>query len=172
MKRDTDTFLSLVTSNKGLIYKVASLYCKDGEDKKDLIQEIVIQLWLSFSHYDEKYKLSTWIYRIALNVSISFYRKNSRRKQINQSLPEEVLHLQEDSMPVKNEALEQLHRFIRELKEIDRAIVILYLDGNSQQETSDVLGITVTNVSTRFARIKQQLKQQFSALNLNNDGKY
>lgn len=73
-------FELIVENHKGIIYKVANSYCKDDDDRKDLVQEIVIQLWRSFHRFNNSVKLSTWIYRVALNVSISFYRKDSKRK--------------------------------------------------------------------------------------------
>jgi RNA polymerase sigma factor (sigma-70 family) len=69
-----DAFLLIIESNKGIIYKVVNAYCKDLEDRKDLVQEIVLQLWKSFPNYKEQFKHSTWIYKIALNIAISFYR--------------------------------------------------------------------------------------------------
>ncbi len=162
MKRDSSTFLAIVESHKGIIYKVANSYCKDEENRKDLIQEIIVQLWLSFSKYNEKYKLSTWMYRIALNVSISFFRKENRRNEINQPLPDGILHLREDEQ--EPDDLTHLHQFIKQLKEIDRAIIILYLEGNPQQEMAEILGLTESNISTKVFRIKEQLKQKFSTL--------
>lgn len=161
----TEQFLSLIESNKGIIYKVANSYCSDTENRKDLIQEIIIQLWLSLEKYDSRFRISTWMYRIALNVSISLYRKENRRSEINRPLPDEILYLEADSDPPEtdpNTAL--LQGFIRELKEIDRAVIILYLEENSYQEIAETLGITVTNVSTKISVIKQQLKQKFSHL--------
>jgi RNA polymerase sigma-70 factor (ECF subfamily) len=80
-------------------------------------------------------------------------------------LPEDILHLNEDdSDHTRNADLDNLHRFVKELKEIDRAIIILYLEENSQQEIGEMLGLTVTNVSTRVSRIKQQLQQKFSTI--------
>ena len=156
-------FLSVIQTNKGIIYKVANSYCKDADDRKDLIQEIIIQLWLSFHKYDEKFALTTWIYRIALNVSISFYRKENRRNEINQPLPEGIIYLrEEDSGKDTNEDVDQLNLFIKELKEIDRAVIILYLDGKSHQETADLLGLSAKNVSVKVTRIKEQLRQKFS----------
>ena len=159
---DTQTFLSLIESNKGIIYKVANAYCKDEENKKDLIQEIIIQLWLSFEKFDPSYKLSTWMYRIALNVSISFYRKENRRNEINNPLSDHILYLHEENSPSAD--VDQLHRFIKELKEMDRAVIILYLEGNSQREIAEILGLTTSNISTKILRIKQRLKQNFSKL--------
>ncbi|MEO8447553.1 MAG: RNA polymerase sigma factor [bacterium] len=163
MNRDSQTFLNVIESNKGIIYKVANSYCKDDDNRKDLIQEIIIQLWLSFTKYDEKFKLSTWMYRIALNVSISFYRKEHTRSRINEPFPDDILYFNDEPSDRSETETDVvlLNKFIKELKEIDRAIIILHLEGNSQQETADILGFTATNVSTRISRIKQQLKQKF-----------
>ncbi|MBK7651825.1 MAG: sigma-70 family RNA polymerase sigma factor [Flammeovirgaceae bacterium] len=158
-------FLKTIEENKGIIYKIARSYCKDPDDKQDLIQEILFQLWKSFDKFDSSYKFSTWMYRITLNVSISFYRKETLRRQINQPLPESVLYLKEDNTTLDlNNELDQLHQFIQELKELDRAIIILYLEGNNQQDIGEILGLTVTNVSTKVSRIKELLKQKFLSL--------
>ncbi|MDZ4709031.1 MAG: sigma-70 family RNA polymerase sigma factor [Saprospiraceae bacterium] len=158
-----DDFLRVIESHKGIIYKVANSYCRDDENRKDLIQEIILQLWLSFNKYNDQFKLTTWIYRIALNVSISFFRKEHRRTPISQPLPDGVLNLNENPAPEQNIAeIEKLYFFIRELKEIDRAIIILYLEENSHQEMAEILGLTQTNIATRISRIKQQLKLKFS----------
>jgi RNA polymerase sigma factor (sigma-70 family) len=155
-------FVKTIEANKGIIYKIARSYCKDPDDKQDLIQEMLFQLWKSFDKFDSSYKFSTWMYRIALNVSISFYRKESRRQQINQPLSESVLNLKEDNTSKDLDTqLNQLNQFIQELKELDRAIIILYLEGNSQQDIGEILGLTGTNVSTKVSRIKELLKQKF-----------
>ncbi len=159
-----DDFLKVIESHKGIIYKVAKSYCRDEENRKDLIQEIILQLWLSFNKYNDQFKLTTWIYRIALNVSISFFRKEHRRSPISQPLPDGVLNLNENAPEQINAEIEKLYLFIRELKEIDRAIIILYLEENSHQEMAEILGLTQTNISTRIARIKQQLKLKFSTI--------
>lgn len=160
--RDAHTFLEVMEANKGIVYKVANAYCRDADNRKDLVQEILLQLWLAFPKYDEQYRLSTWMYRIALNVSISFYRKEHRRDTINHPLPETLLYLPEEEFAgVPEAAIDQLYGFIRALKEIDRAVMLLYLEGNSQQEIGAVLGLTPTNVSTKVSRIKQQLKKEF-----------
>jgi RNA polymerase sigma factor (sigma-70 family) len=160
-----ELFLIVIEKNKGIVYKCANAYCKDEENRKDLIQEIMIQLWLAFDKYDNKYKISTWMYRIALNVSISFYRKENRRTEINKPLTNSILYLQDEYTSIKfNEEIDHLNQFIRELKEIDRAVMLLYLEGNSQQETALILGLSETNISTKVSRIKQQLKQKFAAI--------
>ncbi|MGN5954026.1 RNA polymerase sigma factor [Sphingobacterium lactis] len=77
--KKSDLFLDVIQTHKGILYKIANSYCKESEDRKDLIQEIIIQLWKSFDNYNHKYEYSTWIYKISLNVAISFYRKESKR---------------------------------------------------------------------------------------------
>ena len=163
MEKSTQNFLSVIENHKGIIYKVAGLYTKDSEDRKDLEQEIIFQLWRSFERYDEQYKLSTWIYRISLNVSISFYRKEKHRETISHPLSGEVFSVHEEEN-ILSEDVKLLQQFIKELKELDRAIIVLTLDGNSQKETAEILGLTETNVSTRVNRIKAQLKKKFETV--------
>jgi len=165
-RKDSSSFLQVIDANKGIIYKVANSYCRDEENRKDLIQEIVLQLWLSYPKYDPNFKLSTWMYRIALNVSISFYRKENRRGRISQPFPDEIISFSTEENPAEiQEDLQLLQQFIKELKEIDRAVILLYLEGNSQQEIGDILGLSLANVSTKVSRIKQTIKQKFKALN-------
>ncbi len=158
-------FIKLIDTHKGIIYKVANFYCKDNDNRKDLIQEIIIQLWLSKNKYNDTYKFTTWIYRIALNVSISFYRKEITRSNYSQPVPEEVsiFSIEEECLE-NNDRLNNLHQFIKELKEIDRAIILLYLEERSHKEISEILGISVSNVSTKFLRIKNELKIKFSKI--------
>lgn len=147
LPRDANSFLNMIEANKGIIYKVANAYCRDAEDRKDLIQEITIQLWQAFPKYDEQFALSTWMYRITLNVSISFYRKENNREKLRQPLTSEILSLTMDDGPPGNETeLSLLQQFIRELKELDRALILLYLEEKSQQEIAEILGITPSNV--------------------------
>lgn len=166
LSRDVPSFLAVIEANKGIIYKVANSYCRNADNRKDLIQEIMVQLWLSFNKYDEQYSITTWMYRIALNVSISFYRKENLRDSINHPLPEEILTLYEADAGSQRAEVELLYRCIRELKEIDRAVILLYLEGNAQQEIAEILGLSLTNVSTKVSRIKQQLKTAFANLTI------
>jgi RNA polymerase sigma factor (sigma-70 family) len=157
-------FLEVVNSNKGIIYKVASLYCNDTEARKDLVQEIIIQLWRSYDNYDKKFKQSTWIYRISLNVAISFYRKEIRRKDISNPISKNVLSFEDTNHGSETESeISVLHQFISELKELDKALMLLYLDEKSYKEISEIMGISETNVATKIGRIKILLKQKFSS---------
>jgi RNA polymerase sigma factor (sigma-70 family) len=160
----TPAFEKLVQEHKGLIYKVTNAYCKNEEDRKDLIQEIIVQLWKSFDKYDPKFKHSTWIYRIALNVSISFYRKEKRRAGIANPLSENLFKYNDDleKIATQESSILLLHQFIAELKELDRALMLLYLEEKTHKEIAGIIGISETNVATKIGRIKTVLKQKFS----------
>jgi len=158
-------FLSVIETNKGIIYKIANTYCKVPEDRKDLVQEIILQLWKSFDNYNEQFKHSTWIYRIALNVAISFYRKENRIKQISNPLSEDILHFTDTNAAAETEEnIGFLQQFISELKELDKALMLLYLEEKSQKEIAEIIGISETNVATKIGRIKNILKQKFSTI--------
>lgn len=163
----SDFFLSVIETNKGIIYKVANLYCKDIEDRKDLVQEIVLKLWKSFDSYNEQFKHSTWIYRIALNAAISFYRKEKLRKKITTPFSGSLFNKCdfEDNKLIEQSAL-FLNQFISELKELDKALMLLYLEEKSHKEMAEIIGITETNVATKIGRIKTLLKHKFSQVEI------
>lgn len=160
-------FLTALENHKNLVFKIANSYCKDKEDRKDLIQEIVLQLWKAFPKYDPKYAFSTWIYRIALNVSISFYRKSSKKKSVSFLSMEALIEWTDDNEAEKNtnENLNLLKQLIQEMKEWDKALMILYLEEKSYKEIAEIIGITETNVATRLSRLKQKLKEKFQKIN-------
>ncbi len=159
-------FQELIEQHKGILFKVARTYCQDEEDRQDLIQEIMIQLWQSFPKYNDEFKVSTWLYRISLNVAISFYRKNAVRKDNNISLNENVSQIQDVEKAEKEQQLNLLDQFITELKELDKALILLYLEDKSHAEIADILGISAGNVGTKVGRIKDKLKQRYSQQNI------
>lgn len=165
MNKKENIFLSILENYKGIIYKVANSYCHNKSDQDDLVQEITIQIWQSIDKFNDDYKWATWIYRIALNTSISFYRKhkNLKDKTVNLNPVIEIPNTHDEQPDNENFIL--LRRFIRELKEIDRALIILHLDGLSSQEIADVIATTQTNVTTRIHRIKNKLKTKFKTYN-------
>uniref|UniRef100_UPI0037BF7358 RNA polymerase sigma factor n=1 Tax=Flavobacterium sp. TaxID=239 RepID=UPI0037BF7358 len=156
------TFEEILNKNKGIIFRVVNYYCKDADDKKDLEQEILIQIWLSYKKYNEAFAWSTFIYRIALNVSIGFYKKQKRRKDkfINVNLFIET-HLQDETPLIIDEDLRVLNEFIFQLNDINKALMILYLQEKSYAEIALILGISETNISTKINRLKIQLKEYF-----------
>ncbi|MCO5231738.1 MAG: sigma-70 family RNA polymerase sigma factor [Chitinophagales bacterium] len=161
----SDIFLSVVQTNKGIIYKVVNSYCQNIEDRKDLVQEIIIQLWKSFDNYDDNFKHSTWMYRISLNVAISFYRKENSRKKISNPLIDGIINFSDnDDFEDKETDLGILQQMISQLKDLDKALILLYLEEKSYKEISQIIGISETNVATKINRIKNSLKQKFTQL--------
>jgi RNA polymerase sigma-70 factor (ECF subfamily) len=159
----TALFLSVIETNKGLIYKVANAYCNHAEDRKDLVQEIIIQVWRSFHNYNSQYKYSTWMYRIALNTAISFQRKENRRKQVLNPLPDGILYFSDlHAADEIEEMTGLLQQFIAGLNAFDKALLLLHFEEKSQKEIAAIMGISESNVSTRMGRIKSRLKQKFS----------
>jgi len=164
-------FLSVLQGHKGIIYKVANTYCFDESDRDDLIQEITLQIWLSLEKFNKQYKWSTWIYRIALNTSISFYRKNKIRKENTVDL-RPVIELQRtDDEDLENEDVILLKKFIRELREIDRALILLHLEGLTSKEIAQIINSSQTNVTTKISRIKKKLALNFKEHKSKNYGK-
>lgn len=157
-----EQFISIVRENQNLIYKTCFSYCQNTESRKDLQQEILIQLWKSFEIYDGRVKISTWIYRVALNTAISFYRRESKVKKKVTTLNDEIIHLPDNYENSQQENISMLYRFIDEMNELDRALILLYLDDYKYQEIVDILGITETNVATKISRIKKKLKEKFN----------
>ncbi len=152
-------FQNLLEEHKKLLYKVCHLYCKNRDDHEDLAQEIAIQLWRSFGSFDQRCRFSTWMYRIALNVAISFYRREDARIRHVFSDDERLLSAidQTANQPAEMQLLYQL---IAGLEPLDRALVLLYLEGNNYLEMAEVLGISETNVATKIGRLKKTMRQE------------
>ena len=159
---EQEEFIQLIKDNKGIIIKICNAYCQHKTDREDLAQEISFQLWRSGKYFDGTHKFSTWMYRVALNVAISFYRKEKKHTSLL-SLSETQTEIAEppDATDEMEENIARLQIFIHELKELDRALMILYLESKSYREIGDILGITETNVATKISRIKEKLKQKF-----------
>lgn len=157
-------FQEIIEQHKGILFRVARVYCLDENDRQDLIQEMMIQIWQSVHRYDDQFKISTWLYRISLNVAISFYRKNTTKANrftiLNEQTPE---ILTEDNAETEQQ-LNLLKQFITELKELDKALILLYLEDKSHAEIAEILGLSVSNVGTKVGRIKEKLKTRFSQL--------
>lgn len=164
-------FLNLIEANKRIIFKICNSYCRNADDREDLAQEIIYQLWKSWNSFNPEYKLSTWMYRIALNVAISFYRKE-KKSASTVSLGEHVIEIADENLDEGlAHNLSALQKFINELNPLDRALMILYLEEKTHKEIAEIIGITSTNVATKIGRIKEQLKQKFSQKEIKN-GKY
>jgi RNA polymerase sigma-70 factor (ECF subfamily) len=166
MQNNKDEFLKRLDEHKLIIYKICNSYCKNTSDRDDVAQEITYQLWKSYNHFNGSVKFSTWMYRVALNVAITFYRKTKTSEaiiQLTEADTETEDNREDNSELEENKNL--LQQFINELRELDKALMILYLEEKSYSEISEILGITETNVATRISRIKDKLKQKFSTIN-------
>ncbi|RZK39484.1 MAG: sigma-70 family RNA polymerase sigma factor [Pedobacter sp.] len=161
---DKSDFLSLIQANKRIIFKICNAYCQNKYDREDLAQEMIYQLWKSRGNFNSTVKLSTWMYRVSLNVAISFYRRE-RKTESTSFLGDQIIEIvDEDYEDSVEEHLLTLQNFISELKELDRALMLLYLEEKPHKEIAEIMGISVTNVATKIGRIKEQLKQKFSHL--------
>lgn len=155
-----EQFVELVQQHAGILHKVTNAYCRERHDREDLAQEIVLQLWRSFARYDRALRFSTWMYRIAMNVAISHFR--AVRTRGGEALPlDEVAAIPDGTDPAAADDTRLLYDLIRELDELNRALVVLYLDGYSHTEIAGVLGLTPSNVATRVNRIKDQLRNRY-----------
>ena len=160
----TELFLGVLNARKGIVYKIANSYCRNSRYRNDLVQEIILQLWKAFPTYDSQFEPGTWMYRIALNVAISFYRKD--KKVTGTQLNDELLQFVADDQPDENEAnVQLLYKFIGELDELNKALMLLYLDDKSQKQMAEILGISETNVATKIGRIKEKLREKFKLAN-------
>jgi RNA polymerase sigma-70 factor (ECF subfamily) len=163
-KEQRQYFQEIIEQHKGILFKVARAYCQDEDDRQDLIQEMMMEIWKSIHRYNKQFKMSTWLYRIALNVAISFYRKQSTRANKYTVLNEQTAQIPMDEKKEDELQLSLLEQFINELKEIDKALMILYLEDKGHAEIADILGISISNVGTKIGRIKDKLKTRFSQL--------
>ncbi|MDB9721070.1 RNA polymerase sigma factor [Winogradskyella sp.] len=152
-------FIQDIKENEGIIYKITRIYSNNTEDQKDLYQEIVYQLWKSYSSFKGNSKISTWMYRIALNTAISNLKKEKRRgSQV--SIDNLLLNQMDQVDTVMEERITLLYAHIKELSIVERGIILLHLEGKSYDEIATITGFTNTNIGTRLARIKQKLKTQ------------
>nr|WP_319998884.1 sigma-70 family RNA polymerase sigma factor [uncultured Draconibacterium sp.] len=157
-------FVSDFEKNIGIILKISRAYTNTTHDREDLINDIALELWKSYAKFNGDSKISTWFYRIALNVSMNYKRKKKPNLmffyEVNQIKVSDWLDKEED-----NEQIDLLYECIDNLNEFNKAIIILYLDGNSHDEISMITGISKTNVGTRISRIKEQLKENVKQKN-------
>lgn len=150
-------FVQLLNRHPGIIYKVCSLYCQDPDDRKDLFQEIVLQLWKAYSMFRNESGVTTWMYRVALNTAISNYRKKTGKIQ---SVPFSGLELQIPDLrdESSDESISRLYRAIEQLSPVEKAVITLYLDDRSYDEIASIIGISKSNVGVKLNRIKTKLE--------------
>lgn len=148
--------------HQALLYKVASLYTATREDREDLIQEMVYQLWKSFPSFDARAQISTWMYRVALNVAIHALRQRQRRIT---ALPlQHTFDKSDEPMDQQQEEQwQQLRTAMQHLSWLERGILMLHLERKSYSEIADIVGLSTSNIGTRLHRIRSKLRQRVNA---------
>ncbi|XWN37788.1 MAG: sigma-70 family RNA polymerase sigma factor [Balneola sp.] len=158
-KKQLDVFDSWIAEFKPLLFKVVRAYAFNQEDQNDLFQEVSIQIWRSIPNFKEKSKVSTWLYRIALNVALNWTRNNRKHTDGKQNI-ETVKHILEQVNEPVDERLDWLYKEIEKLNKVDRSITLLMLDGFSYREMSEILGISESNIGVKIHRVKKHLTKQ------------
>ena len=157
MKNLQQEFLEKIESHKGMIFKVSKMYVDHQEDREDLYQEIVFQLWKSYQKFEGKSQFSTWLYRVSLNTALTFL-KSEKRKPDNAFLHEN-LDVAEELQDDKEVQLQLFYKAVHELNPIEKALIFLFLEGQSHKEIATNLGITEVNARVKLNRTKEKLQQ-------------
>ena len=163
MTGDENKFIKLINEHQGLIHKVCIMYESDRDVRNDLFQEIVLQLWRSFPSFRGESKITTWMYRIALNTAISGYRKQTRNVK-TEDLNEMHFNISEQyGADDGEENVQRLQWAIRQLSDIERAMVMMALEEIPYDEIAETIGITQNNVRVRMNRIREKLRRIMTA---------
>ncbi|MGB3182011.1 MAG: sigma-70 family RNA polymerase sigma factor [Cyclobacteriaceae bacterium] len=155
--KDKEPFLQQVFAHQAIIHKICRMYRDTKEDREDLFQEIIYQLWKAYGGYRGDARITTWMYRIGLNTAMATFRKP---KPEHASLEEHVALPGMADLPPEDENSERLFSAIRQLQEADRALLSLYFEDMSYAEMGEVLGISESNVGARLTRVKAKLRKQ------------
>jgi RNA polymerase sigma factor, sigma-70 family len=147
-------FVEMIKQNERVIYKVCSFYASDDDPLSDLYQDVVCNLWISFTKFRGESSVSTWIYRVALNTCISGLRKKKRKPQSTPLSDIEDAFIQPDDLTAE---IREMYRLIHQLKNLERAIILLYLEEKSYQEIADITGLSLSNVAVKLMRTKEKL---------------
>ncbi len=154
----------MIKENEGLLYKITTLYTQDRDDREDLYQEIVYQLWKSYHTFKKDSKPSTWMYRVALNTAI-YHLKKSKRKVSTVPLDNENLRFPDSRDTFEEEQIQTLYMQIQKLSLMEKGIILLYLEGKNHEEIAIIVGLSVSNIGTRMSRIREKLKTQMNKAN-------
>lgn len=151
-------FTRLIEENQGIVHKVCRIYADNPDQHEDLFQEIVLQLWKSYDSFKGNSKFSTWMYRVGINTAITIFRKRKRRPQ-HSSIEHHHFHIKSEEKDEELEfRLKMMRKAINQLNDIERALVLLYLDDLSYREIAETLGITEVNARVKMNRVKKKLK--------------
>ena len=163
MKDKDSLFLQVLTDNKDRIFRICCAYVNDSDDRDDLFQEIIINIWKNLDKFEGRSLISTWIYRVAVNTALMHIKSTGKRKKLHSDIDVETLNIPEDKG--REEAVNTgsqvglLYKSIAMLAELDRLIISMVLEDLPYKEISDVTGLTVNNVGVRINRIKKELNR-------------
>ncbi|SOD14543.1 RNA polymerase sigma factor [Pedobacter xixiisoli] len=158
MRYTQEEFLSQINEHKGIIHKITKMYMDNALDQEDLFQEIVMQLWKAYPSFKGTSKFSTWMYRVALNTAIVFFKKDNRKVD-KPPLNEQIEIADTSDSQEKEEKLAYLYKAMQELNQIEKAVIFLFLENQSHREIAQNLGITEVNARVKLNRTKEKLQQ-------------
>jgi RNA polymerase sigma factor (sigma-70 family) len=151
-------FFRKINTCKGILHKISRMYWDTPEDREDLIQEIILQLWLSYPKFKEDSQFSTWMYRVAVNTAILYFKKETKRPD-KQSITENTDIIDTETDYSKNSQLEHFYKAVQELNQIEKALIFYFMEGKSHKEISENLGITEVNTRVKLSRTKEKLQE-------------
>ena len=163
MKNPDNIFVDLINQHQKIIHKVCNVYCFTPEDRQDLFQEIVLQLWRAYPNFKGKAKITTWLYRVALNTAITQKRKHKKSMIGSGQMLSDVKIADSEYQQIENQQL--LKTLINSLSDVEKSIIFLYLEEKSYEEIAGITGMSKSNVSVRLVRIKKKLEQRFNQEN-------
>lgn len=153
------TFLKLINRHKGILYKASRIYADSVEDREDLQQEILIQLWKSYQNFKGNSEFSTWMYRVAINTAITYLKKEKQRSSNHTDVPHHFDVQQEDYNPTKDRQLEIFYSAVQELNPLEKAVIFYFMEGMSHKEIGNNLGLSEGNARVKLNRTKEKIQQ-------------
>lgn len=153
------TFLKLINRHKGIVYKASRIYADSVENREDLQQEILIQLWKSYQNFKGNSEFSTWMYRVAINTAITYLKKEKQRSGNHTEVPHHFEVQQEDYNPAKDRQLEIFYSAVQELNPLEKAVIFYFMEGMSHKEIGNNLGLSEGNARVKLSRTKEKIQQ-------------
>jgi RNA polymerase sigma-70 factor (ECF subfamily) len=158
LKTTEQEFLSIIEKHKGLLHKVSRMYMDEPEDREDLFQEIVLQLWKSYGTFRGESQVSTWMYRVAVNTALTFFKKEKKKPDNTRMHPE--MDVRDDiEISQRETQLDYFYKAVQQLNQVEKALIFLFLEGQSHKEIGSNLGITEVNARVKLNRTKDKLQE-------------
>lgn len=158
MKTTEKEFLSIIEKHKGMLHKVSRMYMDEPEDREDLFQEIVLQLWKSYGTFRGESQVSTWMYRVAVNTALTFFKKEKKKPDNAKLYPEMDVRDDVDT-DYRETQLDYFYKAVQQLNQVEKALIFLFLEGQSHKEIGSNLGITEVNARVKLNRTKDKLQE-------------